>query len=252
MTKTAEYIVLSIITIIGLSLIVIQEKLTLSTATDNALSAVSSTLLVGGILGVLYKKFIDTNHFDEIKDMLGLHKAVVKSGLLEFHQEHKTFSFESLVHDSSELTVILNDGLGWVRNNTDELRKRFNRPSMTRLFIVDPEGVFVPAIAKKVNYTEDDYKAKLLSSKSQLENLHNESDKKGTLEICYLKNFPTKSIFLTEKYLVLTPYQASSKRVNVPVLVYDSTRKELGMMAECHQDFELMQQESTRVYPENA
>ena len=67
MVNSRQYLVLSGLVVVGLLLIVLQQSLDEPNWAISYLNAISSTLLMGGVLGVLYKKYVDEEHYKELK-----------------------------------------------------------------------------------------------------------------------------------------------------------------------------------------
>lgn len=163
MNWTNTYLVSSIIAIIGLMIMVVNQQTSypISQAIKPFLDQVSSLLFISGTLSVLYKKFIDESQQEEIKKILKIHNSLQESGFVEYRPKHNEYNFAELINDSEELTFILNDGLSWIKHNAGDLRNRFNKKhTITVFYQVDPDGDFIPAISKKVSYSLDDYKKK--------------------------------------------------------------------------------------------
>lgn len=244
-----EYIVFSVIAIFGLLCIVLSQALTTGSKLIPFLDAVASTLLMGGVLGILYKKFVDGHHYKEIKRLLRVHDSVDDAGLLEFHPKVNEFNYAEIINNSEDLTIVVNDGLSWIKHYASDLRKRFNKKTKTVFFNLDPESEFIAAFAHKVNYTPEDYKSKLDTAKVELLKLYDESNKNGKLEIHLLRNFPTHSLYLTEKRLIITPYQMSSKRLNIPVFVYDAEDKTKHVYRDISEDLTHCFSEGRKIFP---
>jgi hypothetical protein len=101
------------------------------------------------------------------------------------------------------------------------LQNRFSkRGSVTEIFTVDPDSHFVSSLAGKTGTTGADLQKKIRETWRILGAVYTASEKNGTLKIFKLATYPTKSIFLSERLLVETPYQTASGRANVPVYVY--------------------------------
>jgi hypothetical protein len=77
-----------------------------------------------------------------------------------------------------------------------------------------------------------------------LEDTYNNSEKKGQLKIYRLKTYPTRSIFLTEKVLVETPYQIASGRANIPVFVYRKVARHDSIFGFAKHDIESLRKEA--------
>ena len=243
-----EYFIFSILIILGLSIIVLDQQLA-NEKYSPYLNALASTALISGLLGALYKKYIDGIHYQEIRKLLKIHESIEDSGLLEYHKKSNEYNYANLINNSKELTVVVNDGLKWINNNANDIRNRFNRKTTTTFVHLDPESKFIPALAEKVGYTVEEFIKKLEMAKKELINLYDESDKRGTLEIFQFKTYPTKSIYLTESILVITPYQAAAKRLNIPVFVYDATNWNSGYYKDVVIDLNHIYTESNKVYP---
>jgi len=215
------YIIASILIIVGL--IAIAYKGTLP-ATDwklPYLTELSSALLVGGLLSVLFKLFQDKESENELRRMLRIHDSVDELGLVEIVPESQGYNFTLAIEESDHLSVVMNDALRWVGNNTVSLQNRLSRKGKTtEVFVVDPDSSFVDSLAAKTGITKEDLQKKIKETWKRLEEIYNSSEKKGTLKIYRLKTYPTRSMFLTEDTLIETPYQVASGRANIPVYVY--------------------------------
>lgn len=249
MANTRQYLVLAGLVVVGLLLIVLQQSLGITHWATGYLNAISSTLLMGGLLGVLYKKYIDDEHYRELKKMLRIHESIEDSGLLEYHKKSNDFNYSHLVTDSKELTVVVNDGHKWVTINANDLRERFNRKTTTRFIHLDGSNPFVEALVSKTGYERSEFTSKLDTARTELIKIYEESNKKGTLEIYAMETYPTHSIYLTDKKLVITPYQISSKRLNIPVYVYDATNSDRGYFKDVKIDLEHIVSDAKVVFP---
>ena len=244
-----EYLLLAALVVAGLLLIVLQQSLPDRHWAISYLNAISSTLLMGGLLGVLYKKYIDGEHYKELKKILKIHESISESGLLEYRAKNNDFNYSKLITDSKYLTVIVNDGHRWVTTHANDLRDRFNSNSKTVFLHLDESNPFVHAVSAKVGYSLDQYISKLETARVELIKLYEESKKIGSLEIFMLKTYPTQAIYLTEKELVVTPYQTCSKRLNVPVYIFDATNENKGYFKDVKKDLNHILKESKKVFP---
>jgi|GEM_PF-3623968 hypothetical protein len=178
MVNTKQYFVLTGLVVAGLVLIVIQQSLGNEHWANSYLNAISSTLFMGGVLGVLYKKYIDDEHYKELKKLLRIHESIEDSGLLEYHVKSNDFNYSHLITDSKELTVVVNDGHKWVTINANDLRERFNRDTTTRFIHLDGNNPFVHALVIKTGYRHDEFVSKLDTARTELIKIYEESKKK--------------------------------------------------------------------------
>lgn len=63
-------------------------------------------------------------------------------------------------------------------------------------------------------------KSKINQSISLLESTYEKSQKQGELKIFLLKNYPTQTLFYSEKKVIITPYQTSGGRATIPLYEY--------------------------------
>jgi hypothetical protein len=184
------------------------------------LTEVSSALLVGGLLSLLFKIFQDKESETTLRRLLRIHDSVDELGLVEILPEVQGFNFTEMVEDADSLSIVMNDGLRWIGNNTISLSKRFGKKANTEFFTVDPESAFIPILAKKVSCDAEDLRKKIRDSWQRIEDAYNNSEKKSGFVIYAIETFPTKSVFLTEDQLVETPYQTAAGRAKIPLYLY--------------------------------
>jgi hypothetical protein len=203
------------------------------TATDPSywlipyLQELSSALLVGGLLSILFRIFETRESESTLRRLLRIHDSVDELGIKEVLSESQGYNYTALIQESHTLTIVMNDGLRWVGNNTVSLQNRFSKGgTITEVFTVDPDGAFVTPLAAKTDTTVDDLSKKIRETWKRLGEIYSHSHKKGKLHIYRLKTFPTKSVFLSESSLVETPYQTASGRTNVPVFIYRKVARE--------------------------
>jgi len=208
----------------GLASIAYKEHLAKVSPTDwriAYLTDLSSALLVTGILSLLLRVFETNESESNLRRLLRIHDSVDELGLREILPESQGYNYTPLIEDSDNLSIVMNDGLRWTGNNTVSLQNRFSkRGSITNVFTVDPDSPFVTSLAAKTGISVEDLSKKIHETWKRLGEIYNHSEKKGKLAIYRLKTYPTKSVFLSEDFLVETPYQTASGRTNIPVYVY--------------------------------
>lgn len=244
-----QYIVFSVVFISGLLLTLVQAKLGATHYLYLYISQIASTLLVGGTVSILYKVFVDRANDRQMQKYFKIHESILDTGLIEVLVDSKTHNYAPMITESTSLTIILNDGFRWLSTYSVEFTKRFSRSSsITEIFLVDPNGQFLPALAHKTDLLPQDLGKKIQQSVDFVMRTYNGSDKSGALKIYYLKNYPTQSIFCTEREVLITPYQTSSGRRTVPLYIYQNTKKEICVATEIIKDIEALRRESTTVF----
>ena len=215
-----QYIIASILIILGLIAIAYKASLAADAWQLPYLSDFSSALLVGGLLSLLFKIFQDKESESTLRRLLRIHDSVDELGLKEIMPEVQAYNFTDIIQNADSLVIVMNDGLRWVGNNTVALQNRFSKKSTTEIFTVDPNSTFVATLAAKTSTSEDDLKKKIHETWSRIEDAYNKSTKKGDLKIYSISTYPTKSMFLSEDELIETPYQTASGRASIPVFIY--------------------------------
>lgn len=242
------YIIASILIIVGLASIAFKGTLEPANWLLPYLNDFSSALLVGGILSLLFKIFQDKESEGTLRRLMRIHDSVDELGLTEILSESQAFNFTSLIKDSDSLSIVMNDGLRWVGNNTVSLRERFSTKSTTEMFTVDPSSSFAICLAEKTEIELQDLKKKIEDTWKRMKECYEDSDKKGELVIYALKTYPTRSVFLSESLLIETPYQIAAGRTNVPVFVYRSVARLDSPHAFAKRDIEALRSESKEIF----
>lgn len=239
-----SYVITSILIILGLLAIAGKGSLPEKHWLIPYLAEISSALLVGGLLSLLFKLIQDKETESNLRRLLRIHDSVDELGLKQILPESQAYNFTSIIDESDSLSIVMNDGLRWVGNNTVALRNRFSRNTLTEFFTVDPDSRFVESLALKTSIDIEDLQKKIRETWKRIEDCYNESSKQGTLKIYKLKTYPTKSVFLTEHILVETPYQTASGRANIPVYEYCKVARSDSPYAFSVHDIEEIRKES--------
>lgn len=238
------YIIESILIILGLASIAYKGTLLVTDWRLPYLNDLSSALLVGGLLSLLFKIFQDRESEGILRRLLRIHDSVDELGLVQILPESQDYNFTEIIKDSDSLSIVMNDGLRWVGNNTVSLQNRFSKTSNTEFFTVDPESSFIASLAAKTSITEEELRKKIHDTWKRIEECYDKSDRKGNLLIYAIKTYPTRSFFLSEHSLVETPYQTASGRANIPVFIYRNVARTDSPFSFAKTDIEALRSES--------
>ena len=192
------YIIASVLIILGLIAIAYQSSLPTGSWQLPYVTNLSSALLVGGLISLLFRSFQERESDKTLRRLMRIHDSVDELGLVEIVAQHQGYNFTGIIEMSDHLTIVMNDGLRWIGNNTVALRIRFGKDGLTELFTVDPDSPFVESLARKTSVSTEDLKKKIHDTWRRLEETYNDSTKQGKLKIYRLKTYPTRSIFQTE------------------------------------------------------
>ena len=121
-----------------------------------------------------------------------------------FQTSFHGFSYQELILESWELTVILNDGRSWVDSNREFLQTRFSDPrKKTRFCFIHPESPYIDILIQKNGKRKS----------SQIDEIRRSvkiiSQNKSTphdIEIAFHKKPTPYCLFLTEKIAIVHPY----------------------------------------------
>jgi len=242
------YIIASVLIILGLASIAYKGTLPSTNSFLPYLNDFSSALLVGGILSLLFKIFQDRESESTLRRLMRIHDSVDELGLTEILSESQAYNFTALIKKSDSLSIVMNDGLRWVGNNTVSLRERFSTKSTTEFFTVDPSSSFAQCLSEKTEIDLPELKKKIEGTWKRIQECYDDSEKNGDLVIYALKTYPTRSVFLSENLLIETPYQIAAGRTNVPVFVYRQVSRLDSPHAFCTRDIQALRLESRQIY----
>lgn len=215
-----KYIVWSVFIIASLLLFLLSGNINKPFWND-VVKSIAGALLITGTFSVLHSVIEVKEEESFFAQLFAISSSIKESGLLDIKTDSKDYSFKSVLKESKEFTAVLNDGRSWVIQHYTDLKTRVSTDGTTTDFLlVDPDGLFIPALAQKTNYTNENLKAKINECVQTLKDLYTESDKKGSLRISFLKNYPTQSLYFTDDKVIVTPYQIACGRNTVPVYVY--------------------------------
>jgi hypothetical protein len=174
--------------------------------------------------------------------------AIKQSGLNTILTDSKNYDYSPIITESTDFSIIINDGLRWVGNNSQSLENRFNkRSTLTEFFFVDPNGLFINALAQKTGVDIAFLKDKINQSVSLVESTYNKSQKMGELRIYFLKNYPTQTLFYSEKKVIVTPYQTSGGRATIPLYEYQYSNGYDSIGNHYKDDLEKVRNESRQI-----
>jgi|JI10StandDraft_1071094.scaffolds.fasta_scaffold09793_5 hypothetical protein len=241
-----QYTIFSLLVICGLLATLWQVNLdaTANPIAHQFLAQISGTLLVGGVLSLLYKIFVDGVAEKRLRALLRIHDSVVIFGLKEILLDAKVYDFGKFLERSDEVQIVMNDGQRWVGTYSPELAKRFSRKGTTIFYTVDPQGKFVESLAQKTGVTPDELKRKIEATENALKVEYERSTKMGDLEIYHIKNFPTQTLFASEDYVLSTPYRTAKGRTVIPLFVYEDNRDERCYARDVKSDLRHVREES--------
>lgn len=242
-------IVFLVIIIIGIILFYVQTLTDDKTFWYNLCGNIGSALLIGGVLSFLQHIFTKRIEEEKLRELLKISSVIFNSGLSDIKTDSLNYNFKDLLRKSSHFYVVLNDGQRWVNTNEPTIKERFdNKKKITEFYLVDPDGPFCPALSNKVESDLEALKNKINQTIDTLKNAYQRSKKKGSLKIYLLKNYPTQSLYYTEDKIVVTPYQTSSGRTNIPLYEYSYVKDKDSIGMHLYRDLDNVRNESKLIF----
>lgn len=210
----------------------------------------STVLLIGGTLGVLFELIQRRDFLDAIDERtaailskLELASQADSLGLTESRADGK-YNFREMIEESSKLVVALNDGRTWVSTHSAHLKKRLADPSkVTTFFLVHPESPMVEVLAQKEGSNPEGLRHKLSETLGMLRPLRTASTQ---LTIFGHFLFNPHSVFLADRYVIVTPYFHSRGRRTVPAYRFDDRGPEC-FFREIQDDMSILQQDARSI-----
>lgn len=249
MSNPNHKLILAVIIIVGLFLFLVQSYLQVNTFWYNLVGNVANALLITGTLTFLYEIFMRKQRDEELSKLFNITLSIKRSGLQNIYTDSSVYDYGDVIENATTFSAIMNDGLRWVQNNSIKLQRRFSRTqTVTEFFIVDPDGAFFQALAIKTDKQENELRQKIESSVNLLKDTFNKSEGKGVLKIYYLKNYPTQSIFYSDKRIIVTSYQTSSGRSIIPLFEYEYTDKNESIGLHLQKDLAKVRDESKIIW----
>ena len=274
--------------IFSAGLILAIASISLSEAENNLLKSIlentSSTLIVGGALGLAFEFFIRKDLIDifrksveditshhsslesnvlshveivinkidshavDVSNRLSISNGVSILGISEIHAHENNLSYSDIIKFSKELFFVFNDGRTWFSTHEADLSDRLaDGDKRTTVILNDRKSTFLSVLAKKV-----DQDAAALSSKidESIYKLSKLSSKNHVLEI-YGHNVPSSySLIMNEEKAILIPYLMARKADRIPCFVF-ARGVTNGFYETIRKDvFALMNNYSEKVYPQ--
>lgn len=255
MSKTTSnlnygYCVVScIVMTIGIALFLVQKSCSTGSFWYSVYGNIGSALLIGGTLTLLQQIFTKRIEDQKLLELLNISSAISDSGLNDIKTDASHYNFNDLLKQSEEFYVILNDGQRWTNNYEHVIKERFNKKNrITEFYLVDPDGPFCLALANKVEFEHHALQDKINQTVTTLKRAYQGSKKKGGLRIYFLKNYPTQSLYYTEKKIVVTPYQTSSGRNTIPLYEYSYEKGKYSIGMHLYNDLGNVRKESRLIF----
>lgn len=250
MAKYLYLLIASILIILGLVCYFVQTKIPIQTnpGLNTIFGNLGSAVLICGLLNLLQDLITKKYDDDRLRELLGISLSIKQSLLKTILTDSSEYNYKDIIMKSINFHAIMNDGLRWIGNNSAFLEKRFSKKAtMTEFYLVNPEGMFCPALALKTEKEVCDLQSKIKSSVDQIEATFNRSKRQGTLRIYYLKNYPTQTLFYSDDSVIVTPYQTSSGRSIIPLYEYKYIKGEQSIASHLFGDLKNVREESVLI-----
>lgn len=153
-------------------------------------------------------------------------KAKTAGGLVEFRTHFAGFSHDPMLQRSKEMTIVLNDGRGWVDSNRESLRKRLGTPGMQTTFIfIDPSSDFLPTLLRKNGKRHTTQLDELRRSLTVIEEATTDP---ANVRVYGHSLFHPYSMYLGDDHAVVMPYFITEQG-QLPVLVFENDGRDSSL-----------------------
>ena len=144
------YAILVSFIVIGLALLLVNATILKDKWADTWIEQLAAVFVIGGGLGVIEKTLLLRDHFKQIRELFMVHESVTRLGLAEVVPDANHYSYSSIIRNSKDLSIVLNDGRSWLSARVFDFQHRFNQMGFqTELFVPDPGGEFVEYLQRK-------------------------------------------------------------------------------------------------------
>ena len=188
----------------------------------------------------------------DLHKLFGIAVSIKESGLEKIYTDSSKYDYSDIIRNADTFCAIMNDGLRWVGNHSERLEARFNKDhTVTEFYLVNPESDFCMALANKTSVEVSALKNKIKQTINLIISTYNKSQKRGILRIYYLKNYPTQSLFYSDKKVVVTPYQTSSGRSIIHLYEYSFISQKESIGSHLDEGLNRVREESTKIWDSN-
>lgn len=218
------YIIMLILILLGIALIFIGENLEESVITKT-ISAIGSTVLVSGSLGVINELFLKNTLLELMNEKISLKSEIENLGLVKVYAQYNGPQYELFFNNASQIDILHIYGNAWVNDNIEYIISCLkNKTCTVRVIMLDTESKFINGLAESFNKTPENLLEKMEKVERMWEDKVNQIDSKelkGTLQIFYHKGFPAASIYRADDELIVSPSVfTKEKRTKMPVMHY--------------------------------
>jgi hypothetical protein len=208
----------------------------------------ATVILISGVFGIVDKAILNHDEWERLSHLFGVHDSVQRTGLKQVAIDSTSFDYGPMIRDGSNLRIVLNDGRTWISDKITHLQERFKEKSETEFYLMNPANPVIPQLAEKTGYSKDEQRDKVRQAVKRLVEAFDQKEKQGVLRIYYLKYYPTHSIFMTDKEVVITLYGISHGRRPVPAFVFDKEHYGNFVYKHIEDDVKNIREESTCVF----
>lgn len=261
------YSILSTLVIAGIALSWYASILPANSWQQTWLMQLATAILISGGLGIVDKAITQKDHIFRMRDTLmetlvgitflaklrelvGISEWTNKLCVSDAHLEAHEVDYSDMIENEPVFSMVANDGRTWTSSRISSFQKRFTKDGyVTEIFITDPNGVAVAAVARKTGYTIEQQKSKIADSQRRLVEEWKRAGEHGELIFYHIPFYVTHSAFLGSEKAFFTLYGISSSRRKTPVFECSKNEAVHGLYEEIASDIDDLRKESKKVFP---
>jgi hypothetical protein len=262
MKNSKIYSILSTLVIVGIALSWYASQLTPTSWQQTWLMQLATAILISGGLGIvdkviskkddisllretLQESLMGEPYLIKLKELITIKEWTNKLCVTHASLEAQEIDYSDMIEDDPFFALVGNDARTWVSSRISSFQKRFTKKDfVTEIFITDPDGVAVAAVAKKTGYSLEAQKSKIYESKNRLLEEWRRAGGHGQLIFYHIPYYVTHSAFLSSKKAFFTLYGISSGRRTTPVFECMKNEGKFGLYQEIASDINDLRRES--------
>ena len=243
---------IAILILLGLGIIIFGNWVndpTLIIITSN----IGLALIVSGTYGAINEVLLKDKLVEIILSKINLKESIDKTGIESVHFGICEIDYRYYFRKAKKnIDIIHIYGRTWTNNNIEELTNKLSSSNCKiRVILLSPNSLFVPALAKYYNITEDELRARI----DEVTRLWKEAFRRGTnkrnqasLKLYYHDGQPSNSLYRIDERIVFVQSKLTKgKTQQLPSIICTDTDKQQDLYGIYVGEIEALVKESVEV-----
>lgn len=228
--KTKYAILATFMCGIGILLLYVAQQLDAQSSWRPFLSALSSTLIVSGALGLLNKYFLTNELVKLILEKIKLKNDIDRTGIESIYTDLSDIPYKTWMKKSKHIDIVHVYGQTWTNNNQGFIKGALdNNTCKVRVVLLSINSNFISPLAEQYSMDEDMLRRKMEAVKSiwvQLFASLKTTRIKKNLNVYYHTGTPCCSLYRFDDRIVVIQSKLTKGRTsNLPIFVCTKIEK---------------------------